>query len=115
MLLLGTSSISIFIPIRKREKKLNSLHVSELKNAGSLHARDIDQLNFKHQNDIEALRLEIGELNSTLRTADDRFDNRPSRPEDLQKIIELEDTILEAGGRINSLVVSTSYILYNPF
>ncbi|KAL5262616.1 hypothetical protein ACHWQZ_G008124 [Mnemiopsis leidyi] len=92
------------IQIKKREKKLNAIHSSEIKSVQQKFSRDVDELNFKHQNDVEELRLQMAELNQQLARADERYNARPSRPEDLNKILQLENTIVEADERIKHLI-----------
>ncbi|XP_063691217.1 protein FAM184A-like isoform X1 [Bolinopsis microptera] len=92
------------IQIKKREKKLNAIHLSEIKGVQQKFTRDVDELTFKHQNDVEDLRLQMSELNHQLSLAYEQYSNRPSRPEDLNKILELENTIAEADERIRHLI-----------
>lgn len=47
----------------------------------------------------------MSELNHQLSLAYEQYSNRPSRPEDLNKILELENTIVEADERIKHLIV----------
>lgn len=54
---------------------------------------------------VEELRLQMAELNQQLARADERYNARPSRPEDLNKILQLENTIVEADERIKHLIV----------
>ena len=57
----------------------------------------------------------MAELNQQLSQADARYNARPSRPEDLSKIHELEMTILEADERIKHLIVRTVFSILLGF
>ena len=85
---------------------MSNLHTSELKTVQGKFARDMEDANFRHQNDLEKLRLEMGQLKGELMSAEERFNNRPSRPEDLVKIGEMENLLIDADERIRSLIVS---------
>lgn len=51
----------------------------------------------------------MGELKHQLSMADERYNNRPSRPEDIHKIQQLETAVLDADERIKHLIVSRLY------
>ena len=55
---------------------------------------------------IEDMRLQMGELNHQLNIADERYSSRPSRPEDITKIQDLENNILDSAERIKHLMVN---------
>lgn len=104
-----TTKQEAVMQIKKREKKLAMLHQQELSGLSSKHNKQFEESQFKHQNELEAMRLQMSELNTLLGAAEQRYANRPSRPEDLAAIEELKGTIVECEEKIKQLMDEKRY------
>jgi len=104
-----TTKQEAVMQIKKREKKLAMLHQQELSGIAAKHSKQFEESQFKHQNELEALRLQMSELNTLLNGAEQRYANRPSRPEDLAAIEELKGIIAECEEKIAKLVDEKRY------
>ncbi|KAL4231837.1 hypothetical protein ACF0H5_009413 [Mactra antiquata] len=90
--------------IRMVEKKMVEKLEREMENLQADHLRESQQLVQQFNEAQEMLKDKISELQIQLHEAEDRYNNRESRPEDLELIHQLREHILEKEEKVKALV-----------
>ncbi|CAF1370121.1 unnamed protein product, partial [Didymodactylos carnosus] len=80
--------------IKSREETLNSMNEQKLKELNSKHTNDQQLLIQEFTKAHEMLKAKVNELQIQLDQAEQRYRNRESRPEDLELIANLHQTIV---------------------
>lgn len=90
--------------IRLKEEQLNKKMEQALDNLQADHLRESQELINQFNQAQELLKDKISELQILLSEAEERYNSRDSRPEDLELIEQLRDGILEREERMKALV-----------
>lgn len=90
--------------IRVMEKRMSEKLEQELNNLHADHLRESQELVRQFNQAQEILKDKISELQILLQDAEEKYDNRESRPEDLELIEQLRACIYEKEEQVKSLI-----------
>ncbi|KAL5022301.1 hypothetical protein ScPMuIL_001456 [Solemya velum] len=92
------------IQIRQREEQLERSHETDLDNLKADHLRETQHLVTQFNQAQEMLKDKISSLQILLEEAEEKYLNRDSRPEDLELIEQLRDSVLEREAKVKQLI-----------
>ncbi|KAL3864834.1 hypothetical protein ACJMK2_006484 [Sinanodonta woodiana] len=97
------------VQLKNREEQLLKKYQAELDNLQADHIRESQELVTQFNQAQELLKDKISELQIQLEEAEERYQNRESRPEDLELIEQLRESILEKEQRMKQLIDEKRY------
>ncbi|XP_046548334.1 protein FAM184A-like isoform X2 [Haliotis rubra] len=90
--------------LKSQEEQLQSRHQRSLDNLSADHIREMQDMVAQFNQAQEMLKDKISELQIQLEEAEERYENRESRPEDLELIQQLRDAISEREQRLKEIM-----------
>lgn len=97
------------LQIKKKEEVLHKRHLQEIENIKQDFSRESESMMSEFTEAQEILKDKISELQIMLEEAEEKYNNRDSRPEDLELIQQLRDAISEREGRMKQLIDEKRY------
>ncbi|XP_060076587.1 protein FAM184A-like [Ylistrum balloti] len=97
------------LQLKKREEVLVQKFQHEIECVKADHQREAETLMADFSEAQELLKDKISELQIMLKEAEEKYNNRESRPEDLEAISQLRDAIREREMRMKTLIEEKQY------
>ncbi|XP_046334607.2 protein FAM184A-like isoform X1 [Haliotis rufescens] len=90
--------------LKSQEEQLQGRHQRTLDNLSADHIREMQDMVAQFNQAQDMLKDKISELQIQLEEAEERYENRESRPEDLELIQQLRDAIAEREQRLKEIM-----------